>query len=144
MTIMRELGFIAALILILCCMTYFTRQTVIGVPPDVNSANSTYGPAIKAAENAKQIAGAESRRRWVLSLQLTVKGEPSAENPTYTAEGENSEILAVTSNSMDSRVCLALANGDQGSAAASVGFIDVRCRNSSSGAVYNVPISRSR
>ena len=50
---MRELGFVAALVLILCCITYFTRQTLVSVPAVANSANSTYAPAIKAAESGE-------------------------------------------------------------------------------------------
>jgi hypothetical protein len=136
---MRELGFVAALVLILCCITYFSRQTFVSVPSD---ANSKYAPAIKAAENAKQIADAETRRRWILSLQLTAA--QSAENPVYTTEGESSEILVVTSNSADSAFCSAFANGEQGAAAASIGFNEVSCRNRSTGGVYNAPISASR
>jgi hypothetical protein len=138
---MRELGFVAALILILCCITYYIRQPLVSVPSAANSANSTYAPAIKAAENAKQIAGADSRRRWVLSLQITAP--QSAENPVYATEGENAQILVVTSSSMDSGSCSAFANGEQGSAAALVGFTEVSCRSSSTGGVYDVPITRA-
>jgi hypothetical protein len=139
---MRELGFVAAVILILCVITYWTRQTAVSLPSAANSANSEYAPAIKAAQKVKHIADAESRRRWVLSLQLT--GAQSAEPQTYTTEGDNAEILVVTSSSADSAFCSAFANGEHGSAAAAIGFIQVNCRNSSTDAVYRMPISLAR
>jgi len=144
----KELGFVAALVVILCYVTYLMRQPAVGLSVAQNSASAanstTYTSAIKAAVNAKRNADIETRRRWVLGLQLTASEHPDAsrstESPTYTVEGENSEILVVTSNSMDSGLCSLFANGDYGSAAADEGFTTVSCRNRSTGGVYDVPV----
>ncbi len=145
---MKVLVLLATVVVILCYITYLTRQRAVGVPVAQKAASTTnsitYGNAEKAAENAVKNAAAEKRRKWILGLQLTANEHPDAsrstENPVYTAEGENSEILFITSNFMDNGLCSLFANGDYGSAAAYVGFKVVTCRNRSTGAVYQMPV----
>jgi hypothetical protein len=136
---------LAAAVLVICCVTFLTRRTA-----DENSAgpaNTTYGTALKAAEAAKRSADAGGRKRWVLSLQLTGadRQDPSrsADNTAYDVEGQNSDVLVVTSNSMNGGTCSAFADSEQGLAAAGMGFATVSCRNRSSGEVIDRPLSGS-
>jgi hypothetical protein len=131
---MKEIGFVATLVLILCGIVYWSRSS--GTSQDATT--TTYESAINAAKTVKGVADADARRRWVLSLQLTAAQNPDT---TYSTEGDNAEILIVRSDDADNASCSASANGELGSSAAAVGFTEIDCRNGSTGAVYKKPIS---
>ena len=131
---MKEIGFVAALVLIICGITYFSW--IPGSTGQDTTANTTYESAINAAKAVKGGANADARRRWVISLQLTAKGDA-----IYSTEGDDADILVITSNDADNASCSTFANGTNGSAAAAMGFTKLDCQNSSTGAVYKVPIS---
>ena len=147
---MRILGLLTVVVVILCIFTYYTgqRPNNLLLPEQAGngSAASTYASAIKAAKTAVQNSEAEKRRKFVFGMQLTANEPPqaarSAENPVYTVEGADSEILVVTANSMDNDLCTMFANGEYGSAAAGVGFSNVTCRNRTNGAVYEASLYR--
>jgi hypothetical protein len=121
------------------------RQSAVNIPGAQDAANSTgsttYVLAVNAARNAKLVVGTETRRKWILGLQAN---ERQADNAVYTAEGENAEILVLTSNSMDSSLCTSFAKGDSGSAAAREGFTAVSCRSRTTDGVYDVPLVPTR
>lgn len=147
---MRILGLLTVVVVILCIFTYYTGQRPNGLPVSEQAGNgsaaSTYASAIEAARSAVQNSEAEKRRKFVFGMQLTANEPPqaarSAENPVYTLEGAHSEILVVTTNSMDNGLCIMFAKGEYGSAAAGVGFSNVTCRNRTNGAVYYVRLYR--
>jgi hypothetical protein len=133
---MKEIGFVTVLILALCVATYLYRQPALtGTDP---STDTTYESAIKAARAAKGTADAEARRKWVLGLQLTLTQQ--ADGPSYSAEGDNAETLVITSESADRSFCSDFAKSVNGSSAASIGFTEVICRNSSISSEYKMPL----
>lgn len=133
---MKELAFVTALVLILCGIVYWSRQSA-GTGQDA-AANTTFESAINSAKAVKGVANAGARRRWVMSLQLTAT---QGSDEMYSTEGNDADVLVVTSNDFDNTSCLAFANGEHGSAAAAVGFTGVDCRNSSNGATYKIPLA---
>ena len=133
---MKEIGFVTALVLIICGITYFSW--VPGGTGQDAAANTTYESAINAAKKVKNVADADARRRWVMNLQLTANENQDA---VYSAEGENADSLVIASDAIDNASCSAFANGERGSSAAVIGFTGVDCRNRSTGAVYKIPIS---
>jgi len=133
---MKEIGFVAALVLILCGIVYWSRQST-GINQD-SAANTTYESAVRTAKNVKSVADTDTRRRWVLSLQLTAAHDPDT---AYAAQGDDADTLVVLSNDADSNSCSVFAKGEHGVAAATIGFTEVDCRNRSTGAVYKMPIS---
>lgn len=147
---MRILGLLTVVVVILCIFTYYTGQRPNGLPVSEQAGNgsaaSTYASAIEAARSAVQNSEAEKRRKFVFGMQLTANERPEAsraiENPVYTFEGANSEILVITSNSTDNSLCTMFAKGEYGSAAAGIGFSTVTCRNRTNGAVYDVRLYR--
>lgn len=134
---MKEIGFVTALVLIICGMVYWSRHAT-GIDQDATN-KTTYESAISAAKNVKSAADADTRRRWVTSLQLTAAGDMA-----YSAEGDNAAVLVVTSNDADNASCSAFASGEHGSAASAVGFTQVDCHNGSNGAVYKIPLALTR
>lgn len=133
---MKEIGFVAALVLIICGITYFSW--VPGTTGQDPTANTTYESAVNAARAVKGVANADARRRWVMSLQLTAAQDTDT---AYSTEGDDADVLVVTSNDVDKASCSTFANGERGSATAAVGFTEVDCRNRSTGAVYKMSIS---
>ena len=136
---MKEIGFVAALVLIICGITYFSW--IPGSTGQDTTANTTYESAINAAKAVKGVANADARRRWVMSLQLTAAQDADT---AYSTEGDDADTLVVTSNDADNAFCSAFANGEHGNAAAAVGFTEVDCRNNSSGSVQKISISLAR
>lgn len=138
---MRVLGLVAAVVIILCFVTYLLRQPAVNTPGQTDPANgtgrTTYTSAVNAAKNAKLNVSAEARRRWILGLQAS---DRPTDDAVYTAEGENAEILVITSNSMDSSLCTSFAKGDSGSAAAREGFTAVTCRSRTTAGIYDEPL----
>jgi len=137
---MRELGFVAALVLILCSLTFFWLPTSGSSPtgPDGQAAN--YATAIKAAKNASTFVGSENRRKWIVNFQsrsLEQSGAtPSFTDGIFSAEGENADVLVMTSNSITSGRCTSFASSEYGAEAAHEGFTQLICRDSSTGASY--------
>jgi len=136
---MKEIGFVAALVLIICGITYFSW--IPGSTGQDTTTNTTYESTINAAKAVKGVANADARRRWVMSLQLTANEN---QDIAYSTDGENIDTLVIASDAIDNASCSAFANGERGSAAAAVGFTQVECRNRSTGAVYKIPISLDR
>ena len=136
---MKEIGFVTILVLILCGIVYFSRQSA-GTVQDV-AANTTFESAINAARAVKGVADAGARRRWVMNIQLIANEN---QDTAYSAEGENADTLVIASDAIDNASCSAFANGERGSSAAVIGFTEVDCRNRSTGAVYKIPISLDR
>ena len=135
---MKEIGFVAALVLIICGFLYFSLK-----PVGVVTGEDKYTSAVNAAKGVSQIVKGENRRKWAVGLQMKAL-DNSMENPSYSVEGENSEILVVTANSMRNSICTLFANGEHGIAASDQGFTEVICRDRSTGAEHEIPLTSTR
>lgn len=144
---MRIIGLLTVTVLVLCVFTYFTRQHYSGkvneLQPGGGSDAQMYASAIRAARGAVQNSEAGRRKQFVLEIRLADAIGP-AENPVYNVRGADSEILAVTSDSMDNGRCDRLADGEHGAEAQSIGFTGLICRNRNNGAEYTVSLERDR
>jgi len=142
---MKQLGFVAALVLMLCVITFFTRQPSGTLSNSQTTESDKYTSAINAAKGASKFVDATKRRTWIQNLPTAVYDHPdpslAGDNAAFGVEGESSEFLIITSNSIDSSRCTAFAYGDNGVAAAREGFTGLRCNNRTNGAVYDVPLS---
>jgi hypothetical protein len=136
---MRYLGLIAALVLIVCGVTYYTREPVVG-PNGQPLGTERYSSAINAARGASKFVDAEKRRRWAVSMQSNDYENPQGGQSQYSTAGENSEILVVTSISMDNFRCASIASGSIGTAAAREGFTKLSCRNRSNDLVFDADL----
>ena len=148
---MRLLGLLTVAVLVLCFFTYFTRQPISSPPNNLQPGGSDaqrYASAIKAARGAVENSEAGRRRNFVLEMRLanseSAGAIEAAENPVYSVEGEDSEILVVTSNAMENGRCSRFAAGEYGGAAGSAGFTELVCRNRISRSEYNVSLDRGR
>lgn len=133
---MKEIGFVTALVLILCGIVFWSRQST--VTNQDAAAKTTFESAINAAKKVKSVADADARRRWVMSIQLTANEN---QDTAYSAEGANADTLIIASDAIDNASCSAFANDERGASAAVIGFTEVDCRNRSTGAVYKMSIS---
>ena len=127
---MRYLGLLAAIVVMVCVFAYMTRISSTG-----SQANSQdYGSTVNAVrDSVRNSAGAEQRRKWVVSLQMKSYGLPYGAN--YRAEGENAETLVVRSDAMDLTSCSNFASGENGTAAAEMGFTQLSCRTLANGII---------
>ena len=142
---MRQLGFIAALVLMLCVITFFTRSPSGPLSNSQTTESDKYTAAINAAKGASKFVDAAKRRTWIQTLQTAVYDHPdpslAGDNAALSVEGEMAEVLVIASNVIDSSRCTSFAHGENGIAAAKEGFTELRCSNRTNGAVYEVPLS---
>ena len=136
---MREIGFVAALVLIICGFLYFSLKPA-GV---ATTEQDKYTSAVNAAKGVSQVVDAANRRKWAAGLQMKAL-DNSMDNPAYSVGGENSEILVVTANSLRNSICTLFANGEHGIAASDEGFTEVICRDRTTGTEYEIPLTPSR
>jgi hypothetical protein len=127
---MRYLGLLAAIVVMVCIFAYVTRLPTTG-----SQANSQdYGTTVNAVrESVRNSAGAEQRRKWAIALQMKTEGPFGS--MSYTADGENAETLVVRSDSMDLTTCSSFVKGENGTAAAEMGFSRLSCRTTSNGII---------
>lgn len=105
----------------------------IGSVLNTTPKNAEFGATESGSESTVKQTVVESRRRFALRVQEAVLENPS-KYPTdfiFTTEDylEKSDTLVVTGGALVKKDCDRLASGDDGQAAASLGFNRVVCRN---------------
>ena len=141
---MRYLGLIAAVVLILCGLTYFTSQPVVD-PLGQSQGGDRYTSAINAARGVSKNVGAEARKKWALSMQNQSYSNPDSfsaiEGANFSTDGEFSETLVISAADATGSQCTAFGHSQYGVEAAKQGFTELVCRSHSNGAEYEVPLS---
>jgi hypothetical protein len=89
---MKQLGFVAALVLMLCVITFFTRQPSGTLSNSQTTESDKYTSAINAAKGASKFVDAASEGPGYRTFQPAVYDRPdpslAGDNAAFGVEGE--------------------------------------------------------